>query len=192
MVEFERLIWRMLRSGGRWPKDYSLAQENGIILSMEKKDEADIIECRFLEFTKKYNDVLEKHEEYVYQCEKDGEVVDETADWVEAVEVKYDELQRQCHAYMKDKRNSKHPLKVEESSSENSSKTVETKLQCRIQIREQEKNDYLKEVSLIDETLECDKAKEVIKYLILEAQKDLRAQLERCKEAHSACVALLS
>ena len=97
---------------------------NGIILSMEKKNEADIIECRFLEFTKKYTDVLEKHEEYVYQCEKDGEVVDETEDWVEAVEVKYDELQRQCHAYMKDKRNSTHPLKVEESSSENSCKTV--------------------------------------------------------------------
>ena len=55
-----------------------------------------------IEFNGKYNEVLEKHEEYEFECDGDPQAITEMEHWIEDVEEGYDELQRKYQKYVKE------------------------------------------------------------------------------------------
>ena len=152
-------------------------------------DDAEIIESRFAELTKRFGDVLEKHEQYVYELEKENTTVEEDG-WVEEIVTGYDDLERECCRYIKEQRGKE--AKVESHSLGSSGEVLDFEKQRTKQVRELEKSNLMKEINMINDTLRSGKDPEIIRCTVLDAKIDLKAQLERCKTAQANHVAVLS
>ena len=162
--------------------------KNGLQKTLRLKDEVEIIESRFAELAKRFGDLLEKHELYVYELQNQGESVGEE-EYVDEIEKEFEELQRECCKYIKEKRGN---YVKDEPHTVQGSETVAEEVQRAKQVRELEKANFMKEISSINDILKSRKDPEVIRNTVIEAKVDAKAQLERCKVAQANYVAALS
>ena len=115
--------------------------KNGLQNALRMNDDAEIIESRFAELTKRFGDVLEKHEQYVYELEKGNTTVEEDG-WVEEIVTGYDDLERECCRYIKEQRGKE--AKVESHSLVSSGEVLDFEKQRTKQVRELEKSNLMK------------------------------------------------
>ena len=177
--------------------------KNGIAAALQNNDDVAIIENRFSDMKKRFDGVIEKHEDYISLIEDDDLTFNEEteANWIAEVENEFSQMERDTHHYIK-KCLSELPVNIELLNKSKVKNTVsdacETEddskqLKRAKNIRTLEKSNFSKEVELCEQLLSgigeiC--TKETID-TIKESQRDVKQQVEKCKTVQSNYISLL-
>ena len=76
--------------------------KNGILNAIDKQDDLEIIENKFMDLKVKFSKVQEKHEVYVSLLDSIGEEFDEEEDtWINETELVYEDMEQRKVAYVR-------------------------------------------------------------------------------------------
>ena len=76
--------------------------KNGLSNAIDKQDDLEIIENRFMDLKERFSKVQEKHEVYVSLLDSIGEEFDEEEEdtWINGIELVYEDMERRKVAYV--------------------------------------------------------------------------------------------
>ena len=168
--------------------------------SLDANDPLQLIEARFHDMKKLWDDVQEKHEKYIEALEGSKGEYDASAEdeWINTLDGAYEIVVRKRLGYLK---NIECARKEEEEKQMEIAREQEKKQQKRENdrkiaqaaiARENEEVAFKQEVENLKVLISSEKEKASPALSVLEdARDDLKRQLERCKELHGEYVMLL-
>eukprot|EP00794_Sanderia_malayensis_P021205 gene21205-23287_t len=136
--------------------------KNGLQNALDKQDDLEIIENRFIDLKDKFNKVQEKHEAYISFVDNVGDEFEEEEDeWINDIESTFEDMERRKVALVRTQKGLEEQKKAAEV--ENLNQLIDSEYG--------KKNPAL--------------------HVIEEAQADLKKQFERCKEAHRQLITII-
>ena len=174
--------------------------KNGLSNAIDKQDDLEIIENRFMDLKVKFSKVQGKHEVYVSLLDGIGEEFDEEEEdtWINEIELVYEDMERRKVAYVRAHEKTEEKkmkfesniieLEVHDKKEEDNGKTVDKNKN----IRTLEEFSFFEEVENLDQLLDSEQHKTNPAIDVTEgAQADLKKQFERCKEAQRQLITIL-
>ena len=159
---------------------------NRLIGAIQDESEVDLIDARFESLKIRWSDLQVKHDKYMMSAFPEGDEEEVDIKWLDEEEEKFESTEKMKFEYVRKKR------KMQEMESEESKHNVETRLRQESfgaeagknkGIRNMHSNIYKQEVKCLEELMLTD-SDGILKTQIMEALKDVKLQLERCRESH--------
>lgn len=168
--------------------------------SIEEEDASSVVETRFQDLKRLWNDVQEKHEKYIAAIEdsKTSYNADAEDKWIDEMDVIYENILRKNFAYLEVIEDAKLETEkqqreiYEEQENQLRKQKSDQAIERAKQTRNIEETAFNQEVQNLESMLDLEAMKSSPAVSMLEmAQSELKKQLEQCKKAHGEYVVLL-
>ena len=162
---------------------------NNLIKSIKLEECFDLVQRKFDDLTQKYTNVQLKHEEYILSIEEETDFNQYECDmWMDAVDETFSETERIAHDYLTRKGSVK--KEKDQQISEVNCQGEESKKYSNL--REFEKTELFNEIRKVNKLLENNEFDaDIFQGLLKDSQKDLKTQMERCKNAQAQFLSVI-
>ena len=168
--------------------------KNNLLKSIKTDESFDVVQRKFKELSQRYTDVQLKHEEYVISIEEETDFNQTECDaWMDAVDETFDQTEKMACDYLTLKGN----LKVEKDTQQSDPVILPPNVkgedeQKFYNLREFEKAELLNEIKKVKKLLENKEIDaETFQSILKDCQKDLKSQLERCRNAQAQFLSII-